>query len=325
MLTISSINIVPPKIKAMNEITLKAEIHDVGTRIDRWISDKLPDISRSSIQKLIEDSMVSVNCANTTKNYKLRQGDIVHVKIPKVEKIIPKAQNIPLDISYEDEDLLVVNKAKGMVVHPGAGHHDNTLVNALLHHCNGNLSTLNGDIRPGIVHRIDKDTSGLLVVAKNDFTHENLAIQFKERTFKRQYETIVHGTLNKQSDTINAPIGRHATNRTKMCVTEQNSKNAITHYNVIEQYAGYAYVRVTLETGRTHQIRVHMDYIGHPVVGDEVYGVRKRNSKTSSLCGQCLHSKMLGFTHPRSGDYIEIESELPEYFREMLTKLRTKE
>ena len=309
----------------MNEITLKVENADVGTRIDRWLSDKLPDISRSSIQKLIEGSMISVNCVITVKNYKLRHGDTVHIKIPEVEEFVPKPQNIPLDILYEDEDLLVVNKIKGMVVHPGAGHHENTLVNALLHHCNGNLSILNGDIRPGIVHRLDKDTSGLLVVAKNNFTHESLARQLKERTIKRQYEAIVHGTMNKESDTINAPIGRNMTNRTKMCVTEHNSKNAITHFSIIEQYAGYAYIRVSLETGRTHQIRVHMDYIGHPIIGDEVYGVRKRNSKTSSLRGQCLHSKLLGFTHPRSGDYIEIESELPEYFRAILTKLRTKE
>ncbi len=322
---ILSIDTVRPKIKAMNEITLKVENADVGTRIDRWLSDKLPDISRSSIQKLIEGSMISVNCVITVKNYKLRHGDTVHIKIPEVEEFVPKPQNIPLDILYEDEDLLVVNKIKGMVVHPGAGHHENTLVNALLHHCNGNLSILNGDIRPGIVHRLDKDTSGLLVVAKNNFTHESLARQLKERTIKRQYEAIVHGTMNKESDTINAPIGRNMTNRTKMCVTEHNSKNAITHFSIIEQYAGYAYIRVSLETGRTHQIRVHMDYIGHPIIGDEVYGVRKRNSKTSSLRGQCLHSKLLGFTHPRSGDYIEIESELPEYFRAILTKLRTKE
>lgn len=322
---ILSIDTVRPKIKAMNEITLKVENADVGTRIDRWLRDKLPDISRSSIQKLIEGSMISVNCVITVKNYKLRHGDTVHIKIPEVEEFVPKPQNIPLDILYEDEDLLVVNKIKGMVVHPGAGHHENTLVNALLHHCNGNLSILNGDIRPGIVHRLDKDTSGLLVVAKNNFTHESLARQLKERTIKRQYEAIVHGTMNKESDTINAPIGRNMTNRTKMCVTEHNSKNAITHFSIIEQYAGYAYIRVSLETGRTHQIRVHMDYIGHPIIGDEVYGVRKRNSKTSSLRGQCLHSKLLGFTHPRSGDYIEIESELPEYFRAILTKLRTKE
>ncbi|NMA79912.1 MAG: RluA family pseudouridine synthase [Clostridiales bacterium] len=309
----------------MNEMTFTVEFDDEGTRIDRWLSDKIPDISRSSIQKLIGEGMMSVNCVKVAKNYKIRHGDIIHVKMPEEEQSSPIAQNIPLDILYEDDDLLVVNKAKGMVVHPGAGHRDNTLVNALLFHCKGKLSTLNGDIRPGIVHRIDKDTSGLLVVAKNNFTHEDLARQLKERTFKRQYETIVYGSLRKSADTINAPIGRHGTNRTKMCVTEHNSKNAITHFNIIEQYAGYAYVRVMLETGRTHQIRVHMDYIGHPIVGDEVYGVRKRNSKTSSLRGQCLHSKMLGFTHPRSGDYIEIESELPEYFRQMLTKLRTKE
>ena len=321
---IFSINTVRPKIKTMNEMMLKVEVDDVGTRIDRWLSNKLTDISRSSIQKLIKDNMIGVNSANTSKNYKLKLGDVVFIKIPKVEEPALKAQNIPLDIYYEDDDLLVVNKAKGMVVHPGAGHQDNTLANALLHHCKDNLSTLNGDIRPGIVHRIDKDTSGLLVVAKNNFTHESLARQLKDRTFNRQYEAVVHGTLSKQSGTINAPIGRDVKNRTKMCVTEYNSKKAITHFNIIEQYASYAYIRVTLETGRTHQIRVHMDYIGNPIVGDEVYGV-KRNSKN-------IHTTwaMLAFKNDRvypssQWDYIEIESELPEYFRGILTKLRTKE
>lgn len=311
--------------RKMNERTFRADSSDVGIRIDRWLSDKLPDTSRSSLQKIIEKKLILVNSATVNKNYKLRMGDIVHVKLLQLVESAPEAQDIPLDILYEDDDLLVINKAKGMVVHPGAGNHDNTLVNALLHYCKGNLSTLNGDIRPGIVHRIDKDTSGLLIIAKNDFTHESLSKQLKERSLKRQYEAIVHGTPDLMSGTINAPIGRHKSIRTKMCVTNYNSKNAVTHYEVIVAYSGYSHVRVMLETGRTHQIRVHMNHIGHPIVGDEIYGHSKRNSKIATMQGQCLHAKMLGFIHPRSGDYIEIESELPEYFRQLLTKLRTKD
>ena len=233
-----------------------------------------------------------------------------------MQEVALEAENIPLDIVYEDADVIVVNKPKGLVVHPAAGHWSGTLVNALMYHCGGSLSGINGEIRPGIVHRIDKDTSGLLMVAKNDFAHLRLSEQIKEHSFTREYETVVCGGI-KEDGTVNAPIGRHKTDRKKMCVTPENSREAVTHYFVLERFPGYTHLRVRLETGRTHQIRVHMAYLGHPVAGDPVYG----NGKHAWLEGQCLHAKKIGFVHPRTGEYMEFDSELPDYFRKFLKSI----
>ena len=240
--------------------------------------------------------------------------------IPELQPCEAQPQEIPLDIVYEDADLLVVNKPKGMVVHPAAGNPDGTLVNALLAHCPEGLSGINGVMRPGIVHRIDKDTSGLLIVAKNDRAHQGLAEQIKEHSFTRVYEAVVVGHLRETQGTVNAPIGRHPVHRKKMAVTERNSKHAVTHYTVLEEFPGYSYVRLQLETGRTHQIRVHMAYLGHPVSGDTVYGGAKQPPE---LQGQCLHARCIGFVHPVSGEYLEFDSGLPPYFEAYLTKLRT--
>ncbi len=298
-------------------ITVEQEI--AGERIDKVIFSKCEINSRSAAQKLLEDACVKVNGIIVTKNYKVRQGDKITVQIPEAKELEVKAENIPLDIRYEDSDLLVVNKPKNMVVHPAAGNFDGTLVNALLYHCKGSLSGINGVIRPGIVHRIDKDTSGLLIVAKNDFAHINLAEQIKAHSFKREYQSVVYGKIKTDGGKIDAPIGRHPTDRKKMTVTTKNSKNAVTHYSLIQQYESFAHIRLKLETGRTHQIRVHMSYIGHPVAGDAVYGPKK---VIDYLGGQCLHAGLIGFKHPRSGKYIEIESELPEYFTDFLRRIK---
>lgn len=285
-----------------------------GDRLDKFISVMSEnELTRSAAVKLIEDGCCTVNDAAVQKNYKLRAGDSVRVEIPDAAETDILPENIPLDIVYEDNDLLVVNKPKGMVVHPAAGHYSGTLVNALMYHCKGSLSGINGEIRPGIVHRIDKDTSGLLIVAKNDTAHRGLAEQIKEHSFTREYEAVVNGSV-KEDGTVNAPIGRHKTDRKKMCVTLENSREAVTHYFVIENFTDSTHLRLRLETGRTHQIRVHMAYIGHSVAGDEVYG----NGKPKSLMGQCLHAKKIGFVHPITGEYMEFDSELPEYFRKFL-------
>ncbi len=302
----------------MNEINLICESNG-GIRIDKFIADSNLDISRSSAVTLIENSNVLVNGRAVAKNYKLNAGDNIYVKIPDPVPYEAKAENIPLDIIYEDDYLLVVNKPKGMVVHPAPGNYEGTLVNALLHHCGNSLSGINGVLRPGIVHRIDKDTSGLLIVAKNDFAHTHLAKQIKEHTFTREYEAVVYGNLKDDSGTVDAPIGRNPNDRKKMCVTQKNSKNAVTHYFVINRYKGYTHIRCRLETGRTHQIRVHMAYIGHPVSGDLVYGIK--NEKVS-FCGQCLHAKKLGFIHPKTEKYMEFDSQLPSYFAEYIKKLK---
>ncbi len=290
-------------------------------RIDKLIVMQFSELTRNTVQKLIEESKVTVNGNPVNKNYKVKKGEDIEVVVPEPQQLEVVAQDIPLDIRFEDDDLLVVNKPKGMVVHPAAGNLNNTLVNALLFHCKGNLSTINGEIRPGIVHRIDKDTSGLLIVAKNDISHKNLAEQIKEHSFTREYRAVVHGNLKQDTGTINEPIGRSKSDRKKMSVTAENSRQAITHYEVIERFNGYTYIKVRLETGRTHQIRVHMAYIGHPVAGDLVYG--PKNTPTE-LKGQCLHAGLIGFIHPVSGEYIEIKSELPEYFEKFLNKLRNK-
>ena len=290
-----------------------------GERIDKVVTLKCELNSRSAAQRILDDGGVFVNGKAVSKNYKVRPGDKISVKIPEAKELEVKAENIPLDIRYEDSDLLVVNKPKDMVVHPAAGNYDGTLVNALLYHCKDSLSGINGVIRPGIVHRIDKDTSGLLIVAKNDFAHINLAEQIKAHSFTRQYQSVVYGKLKNESGKIDAPIGRHPVDRKKMTVTSKNSKNAVTHYELVEQYDNFAHVRLKLETGRTHQIRVHMSYIGHPVAGDPVFGPKK---VIEYLGGQCLHAGLIGFRHPRTGKYIEIESELPEYFTDFLRRIK---
>ncbi len=290
----------------------------VGLRIDKVICQNIDGMSRSAVQKIIDEGNVSIGDIVLSKNYKTRNGDIVKVVIPHAKELEVTAEDIPLDIRYEDNDLLVVNKPKGMVVHPAAGNYDGTLVNALMHHCKGSLSGINGVIRPGIVHRIDKDTSGLLIVAKNDFAHINLAEQIKAHSFTREYQSVVYGKLKNESGIVDAPIGRHPIDRKKMAVTPKNSKNAITHYKVIREYDGFTHLGLSLETGRTHQIRVHMSYIGHPVAGDPVYGPKK---VIESLSGQCLHAGLIGFRHPRTNEYVEINSELPEYFTQFLRRI----
>lgn len=302
----------------INAHIIRVTDETAGLRIDKVICQNIDGMSRSAVQKIIDEANVSIGDNIITKNYKVRIGDIIRVVIPKAKELEITAEDIPLDIRYEDSDLLVVNKPKGMVVHPAAGNYDGTLVNALMHHCKGSLSGINGVIRPGIVHRIDKDTSGLLIVAKNDFAHINLAEQIKVHSFTREYQSVVYGKFKTDSGIVDAPIGRHPVDRKKMAVTPKNSKNALTHYRVISEYDGFTHIGLKLETGRTHQIRVHMAYIGHPVAGDPVYGPKK---VIESLGGQCLHAGLIGFRHPRTNEYIEIQSELPEYFTQFLRRI----
>ncbi len=288
------------------------------TRIDKYLAELDSELTRSAVQKLIDDEMVTVNGAVPRKNMKLKEGDKILLTVP--EPVPPEAlpENIPLDIVYEDDDLLVVNKPRGMVVHPAAGNPDGTLVNALLYHCGDSLSGINGILRPGIVHRIDKDTSGLLIVAKNDFSHRLLAEQIKEHSFTRKYQAVVCGNIKDDSGTINAPIGRHPTDRKKMTVTLKNSREAVTHYRVMARYRGYTHVELTLETGRTHQIRVHMAHIGHPIAGDPVYGGKNYLKK---LDGQCLHAYYISFVHPRTNETLTLSAPLPQYFTDFLETL----
>lgn len=288
----------------------------VGKRVDVFVSDKC-ELTRSAAQKLIETGMVTLFDKALSKNYKLRLGDEISVTVREPTELEAVPQNIPIEIVYEDDDLLVVNKPKGMVVHPAAGNTDGTLVNALMYHCAGRLSSINGVIRPGIVHRIDKNTSGLLMVAKTDAAHNFLAMQIKEHSFTREYVAIVCGSFKEAEGTIDAPIGRHHIDRKKMCVTDKNSKNAVTHYYTLEKFSGYSLVRFVLETGRTHQIRVHSSYKGHAILGDDVYGKPVKDFE-----GQCLHARKLGFIHPTTNKYMEFECELPDYFEKTLSKLR---
>ena len=289
-----------------------------GERVDRAVSQLVEGLSRSAVQRLIEEGNLIKNRQPVSKNDRVKAGDSVRVTMREPRAIEAQPQEIPLDIRYEDDDLLVVNTPKGMVVHPAPGNPDNTLVNALLYHCGASLSGINGMIRPGIVHRIDKDTSGLLVVAKNDFAHASLARQIKEHTFTREYSAVVHGRLKEPSGTVDAPIGRHPTKRKQMAVTDCHSRNAVTHYETVAELDGFTQIRVRLETGRTHQIRVHMAYIGHPVAGDPVYGPKK---SAPGLDGQCLHAGLIGFCHPRDGRYLEVASELPPYFTAFLRRI----
>ena len=301
-----------------SELNLTVKAENAGVRIDKFISENTDGITRSATAKLIEDGNVTVDGKEISKNYKCKENDEITVFIPDAKPLEARAEKIPLDIVYEDSDLLVVNKPKGMVVHPAAGNYDGTLVNALLYHCDGSLSGINGVIRPGIVHRIDKDTSGLLIVAKNDFAHIHLAEQIKDHSFHRAYQAVVYGNIREDSGTVNQPIGRNPNDRKKMAVTLKNSKNATTHYEVINRFGDFTHIRCILETGRTHQIRVHMAYIGHPLAGDMVYGPKK---VIKSLEGQCLHAGEIGFVHPRTGQYMEFKSELPDYFKTFLARL----
>lgn len=289
-----------------------------GCRLDKAITLLCPDLSRNSAQQLIESGNILVNGVVSNKKYSVISGDVVSVDFPEPTNLSVEAENIPLDIVYEDEHLLVVNKPKGMVVHPAAGNYTGTLVNALLYHCGDSLSGINGVIRPGIVHRIDKDTSGLLVVAKNDIAHKGLAEQIKEHSFTRVYNTVVVGNIKDDTGTIDAPIGRHPKDRKRQAVTDKNSKNAVTHFEVLERFNGFTFLKVKLETGRTHQIRVHMAYRGTPVAGDVVYGNSK---KTYGLQGQCLNASTIGFIHPVTGEYLEFTTDLPDYFKDFLRRI----
>lgn len=289
-----------------------------GERLDAFLARAGEGLTRSAAQKLLEQGLVLRNGKPGKKNDKLSPGDVVEYTIPEAKPVDIVPTEIPLDIVYEDEDLLVINKPKGLVVHPAAGHSDDTLVNGLLYALGDDLSGINGELRPGIVHRIDKDTSGLLAVAKNDFAHTMLASQLKDHTMARTYEAIVVGSFREDSGTVDAPIGRHPTDRKKMCVTQRNSKPAVTHWEVVQRYRGYTHIRCRLETGRTHQIRVHMAYIGHPILGDTVYGHKKPELGQDS---QCLHAGALCFQHPRDGHPVMVFAQLPPYFREVLDKL----
>lgn len=303
----------------MDHKFLIAEEIEEPIRIDKYLAEEFPDYSRSFLQKLLKDGAVTVNGKVVKANYKLQGEEEISLYMPdQIEPdILP--EDIPLNILYEDEDLLVVNKPKGMVVHPGAGHYSGTLVNAIMYHCKDQLSGINGVLRPGIVHRIDRDTTGSLVICKNDFTHRHIAEQLKEHSSTRKYRAIVHGNLKEEDGTVRAAIGRHPTDRKKMSVHAKHGKDAITHYHVLERFGQYTYIECQLETGRTHQIRVHMSSIGHPLLGDEIYGPAK--CPISGLQGQTLHAQTLGFIHPRTGTYVEFEAPLPEYFKKLLKQL----
>ncbi len=293
-----------------------------GERLDAFIARSVENLSRSGAQKLLEEGHVLRNGKPGRKNDKLNTGDAIQVTIPEPKAVDIPAREIPLSIVYEDEDVLVINKPKGLVVHPAPGHQEDTLVNGLLYAMGDDLSGINGELRPGIVHRIDKDTSGLLAVAKNDLAHTVLASQLKDHTMARTYECIVCGSLKEDSGTVDAPIGRHPTDRKKMTVIARNSRDAVTHWEVIRRYRGYTHVRCRLETGRTHQIRVHMAYIGHPILGDKVYGHKKTELGQDT---QCLHAGVLCFKHPRDERPVIVTAQLPEYFRQVLDKLERME
>ena len=306
----------------MNEYSFEVQNDDVLKRIDLFLTDNMGVLSRNNIQKLIKDKKVFVNNKNVKHSYKLQKNDFIQVFIDEPKELEVTAQNIPLDIIFEDEHIVVVNKPKGMVVHPAVGNYEGTLVNALLHHCKGQLSGINGVMRPGIVHRIDKDTTGLLVVSKSNEAHIGLAKQFEEHTINRIYNAIVFNNVKEDEGTIDKPIGRHPTERTKMAITSKNSKRAVTHYKVLERFGKYTFVEFKLETGRTHQIRVHMAYNGNPLLGDYVYC--KNTKITYGFDGQALHAKVLGFNHPITNKYMEFEAKLPANFEIAIHKMREK-
>ena len=299
------------------ELTLAPE--NVGLRLDRWLAEQCPDLSRSQLQNLIEAGSVTCNGSPLNKKDKLKAGQTILLTLPNPQPIEAQPQNIPLDIVYEDDSLLVVNKPKGMVVHPAPGNPDGTMVNALLWHCAGRLSGIGGAIRPGIVHRIDKDTSGLLVVAKTDAAHQALTEQMSVHSIHRVYHAVVYGNLKEDTGFVEAPIGRDPKDRKKMAVTQQNSKYAYTSWQVLERFGNFTYIACKLKTGRTHQIRVHMASIGHPLAGDAVYGPK---NCIRSLNGQCLHAKELGFVHPATGEWMQFDSSLPDWFQDYLNRLR---
>lgn len=294
------------------------QAEESGERIDALLTHKIEGLSRSAAQRLLGEGRVCRNGAAIKKNYLCKAGERFEVLVPEPEETPLLPQNIPLDVVYEDGDVIVLNKPRGLVVHPAPGHEDGTLVNALLHHCGDSLSGVGGERRPGIVHRIDKDTSGLLIVAKNDFAHQSLAAQLADRSLSRQYEAVARGNLRRDSGVIDRPIGRHPTDRKRMAVTEKNARPAVTHWQVLARYKGYTHIGCRLETGRTHQIRVHMASIGHPLLGDGTYGAP---SPEKGLEGQCLHARRLKFVHPRTGEHMELEAPLPEYFLNVLAKL----
>lgn len=302
----------------MEKHCFTADIEHEGQRIDRYLTEMLPEQSRSFFQKLIKDGFVMVNHIIVKVNYRLKTGDVIEIDIPDAvpTEIVP--ENIPLDILYEDDDLLIVNKPKGMVVHPAVGHSTGTLVNAIMYHCQGNLSGINGEIRPGIVHRIDKDTTGSLIICKNDEAHRNIAEQIKEHSVTRRYVGVVAGTFSEESGTVEGAIGRHPNDRKRMTINEKNGKPAVTHYRVLQTLKGASFMEFELETGRTHQIRVHMASIFHPLLGDTVYGNSKNPYK---LQGQALHARTIGFIHPTTGEYIEVSAPIPEYMTELVRKL----
>ncbi|MGN0374393.1 MAG: RluA family pseudouridine synthase [Butyrivibrio sp.] len=300
-------------------IELEIEEQNTGKRIDKFLSDMLSSYSRSYIQKLINENMVLVDNKNIKSNYRLNSGDNLTIMIPLPKELEILPENIPLDILYEDNDVILVNKPKGMVVHPASGHYSGTLVNALMYHCKDNLSGINGVLRPGIVHRIDMDTTGVIIACKNDAAHLSLSRQLKEHSITRYYYAICHNPFSESSGTVDAPIGRHPVDRKKMSINYKNGKEAVTHYEVLENFSKYSYIRCRLETGRTHQIRVHMASIGHPLLGDNLYSSAKAPFK---LQGQTLHAAVLGFVHPKTGEYMEFTADLPEYFQNLLKKLK---
>ena len=301
----------------LQRLTVSPE--DAGVRIDKYLAEQLPDITRSYLQKLLKDGSVQMNGKPVKASTKTAAGAVIALTIPEPEEPEILPENIPLDILYEDSDVILINKPKDMVVHPAAGHYTGTLVNALMYHCRGDLSGINGVLRPGIVHRIDKDTTGVLIVCKNDRAHNALAEQLKEHSITRKYRAIVCGNLKEDEGTVDAPLGRHPQDRKKMAIVRSGGKRAVTHYRVLERFGNYTYIECRLETGRTHQIRVHMASLGHPLLGDEIYGRAKSPFK---LEGQTLHAMVLGFIHPTTGEYMEFEAPLPEYFEKLLEKLR---
>ena len=300
----------------MTPLLLRAD--KAGERADQLIARLVPELTRSAAQRLLEEGAVTLNGQPVKKNYKAAEGDLLKVTLPDPEPVEAVPQNIPLDVVYEDGDVIVVNKPVGMVVHPAAGHPDGTLVNALLYHCGKSLSGINGALRPGIVHRIDRDTSGLIIAAKNDFAHQALAAQLADHSLYREYEAVCVGSLREDAGTVDAPIGRNPTDRKKMAVDRKNGRPAVTHWQVIARYPGHTHIRCRLETGRTHQIRVHLAFVGHPLLGDTVYGAKK---PVPGLAGQCLHARRLSFVHPRTGERLTLECPLPAWFEQVLTKL----